>query len=118
MLAFYKDTRASDVDLDANGDMLLFQWGTYDWGKGEQFEFYVTRQLIGGTGEDDDIWQLNLTYCFPPSETLRKMGEGHRWCSRPDQLDAFELFITSHPAFGLVGSRDDGQVQLYYECAG
>ena len=32
MAAFYRDVRAEDCDLDADGDMLLFQWGVYDWG--------------------------------------------------------------------------------------
>jgi hypothetical protein len=27
MAAFYKEVRADDVDLEADGDMLLFQWG-------------------------------------------------------------------------------------------
>jgi hypothetical protein len=27
MAAFYTEVRADDVDLEADGDMLLFQWG-------------------------------------------------------------------------------------------
>jgi hypothetical protein len=118
MLSFYKEVRAADADLEADGDMLLFQWGTYDWGDGELFEFDIARQLIGDTGDDDDIWQLHLVYRFAPSETLRAIGQGDRWCSQPDEVDAFELFVTSHPAFNAVGSRDDGQAKLDYERAG
>ena len=118
MLSFYKDVRAADVDLEADGDMLLFQWGTYDWGDGELFELDIARQLMGATGEDDDIWQLHLVYRFAPSGPLRAIGQGDRWCARPNEADAFELFLTGHPAFVAVGSRNDGQVQLDYECAG
>jgi hypothetical protein len=118
MLSFYRDVRAADVDLDADGDMLLFQWGTYDWGDGDLFEFDIVRQLIGDTGEDDDIWQLHLVYRFAPSDALRSLGHGERWCSQPDELDAFELFMTNHPASTAVGSRADGEVELDYECAG
>lgn len=32
MLSFYECARAADVDIEADGDMLLFQWGTHDWG--------------------------------------------------------------------------------------
>src|SRR5262245_34310217 len=46
ILAFYRTVRFDDVDLAGNGDMLLNQWGTYDWGEGESFEFDITRQLI------------------------------------------------------------------------
>ena len=62
MLAFYGSVRFDDVDLAADGDMLLYQWGAYDWGEGESFEFDITRQLILGTGEDEDIFQLSLTF--------------------------------------------------------
>jgi hypothetical protein len=118
MLAFYKEVRADDVDLDADGDMLLFQWGTYDWGSGEMFEVDITRQLIRGSGEDDDIWQLHLTYRFPPAEPLRAIGKGNRWCARPDDAASFQQFMIGHAAIDLVGSRNDGQVRLEYECAG
>jgi hypothetical protein len=118
MAAFYKDLRADDVDLESDGDMLLFQWGTYDWGNGPMFEVDVTRQLIRGTGEDDDIWQLHLAYRFPPAESLRALGKGDRWCARPGDIPSFERFMMTHAAVAAVGSRDDGQVRLDYECAG
>jgi hypothetical protein len=118
MAAFYRDVRADDVDAESNGDMLLFQWGTYDWGSGLMFEVDITRQLIRGDGEDDDIWQLHLTYRFPPSEPLSAIGEGNRWCAEPSDLPSFEEFMMTHPALAAVGSRDDGQAHLDYECAG
>jgi hypothetical protein len=70
MLAFYRTVRFDDVDIAGNGDMLLYQWGTYDWGEGESFEFDITRQLILGTGEDEDIFQLSLTFKFQPTVAL------------------------------------------------
>ena len=118
MAGFYKDVRADDVDLESDGDMLLFQWGTYDWGSGPMFEVDVTRQLIRGTGEDDDIWQLHLTYRFAPSEALRAIGKGDRWCPRPGEIVLFREFIVAHPAIAAVGLRDDGEAQIDYECAG
>jgi hypothetical protein len=118
MAAFYKEVRADDVDLEADGDMLLFQWGTYDWGNGAMFQVDVTRQLIRGSGDDDDIWQLHLTYRFPPSEPLRAIGKGDRWCARPGDIQSFEHFMMTHPAVAAVGSRDDGRPHLDYECAG
>lgn len=118
MTAFYRDVRADDVDLESDGDMLLFQWGTHDWGSGEMFEVDITRQLIAGRGEDEDIWQLHLTYRFPPSADLRAIGTGNSWCPRPDDTPSLQRFIDSHPPMTAVGSREDGQPSLDYECAG
>jgi hypothetical protein len=118
MMAFYRDVRADDVDLQSDGDMLLFQWGAYDWGGGEMFEIDITRQLIACGGEDEDIWQLHLTYRFSPSEELRAIGKGNSWCPRPDDTLSLQLFMGSHPAMTAVGATQDGQVSLDYECAG
>ena len=55
MLRFYGDESVAGCRDDGAGDMLLYQWGTYDWGAGESFEFDITRQLIFADDEDDDI---------------------------------------------------------------
>lgn len=87
-------------------------------GSGEGFELHIARQLTGGTGEDDDIWQLHLVYRFAPSDALRALGQGERWCAHPGEVTAFESFLTSHPALIALGSKGDGQTRLEYECAG
>src|SRR5436309_13551988 len=51
-LSFYRDVRAEGCRMDMDGDMLLYQWGTNDWGNGEFFDVNVTRQLITSDGED------------------------------------------------------------------
>ena len=38
MLAFYAEVRMEGCDMAHDGDMLLYQWGTYDWGRGRHFE--------------------------------------------------------------------------------
>jgi hypothetical protein len=42
MLAF----RAQIVCATCSDDMLLYQWGSYDWGNGRYFEVNITRQFI------------------------------------------------------------------------
>ena len=119
MTEFYVDHRASDVNVAADGDMLLYQWGTYDWGPGENFELDITRQFVTGDGADDqDIWHLSLTFLFPPTQALRALSSGSRWCRAPDHVKAFTAFVTSTEAFRSVASRIDGSVRLEYECAG
>jgi hypothetical protein len=118
MVGFYGEVRVDDVDLESDGDMLLFQWGTYDGGDGAMFEVDVTRQLIRDGREDENIWQLHLSYRFAPSEPLRAFGTGNCWCARPDEIPSFAQFINAHGAMTAVGSREDGQPRLEYECAG
>src|SRR3954467_3458142 len=54
MIEFYKDVRAANCELDEDGDMLLCQWGSHDWGQGRSFEFDITRQFIRSHSEDED----------------------------------------------------------------
>lgn len=118
MCSFYRDVRCEDVDVERDGDMLLFQWGTYDWGQGKHFQVDITRQLVRGDGDDEDIWQLHLTFFFLPSDALSRLGGGDRWCKSLDELAEFEAFIAQHPAIETQGARNDGRVELGYECAG
>src|SRR5437879_13288813 len=85
MLSFYLDERADGCEIDEDGDMLLYQWGCYDWGNGESFEFNITRQFMDADGQDEDIRQLSLTFKFKPTESLRKLADGNRWCRSPDE---------------------------------
>ncbi len=109
MAAFYREVRADDCDMDAGGDMLLFQWGVYNWWtgegdlfdikrQGELFEYDITRQLVPvpeGPDEESDsfIGQLSLTLKFRPTAALRGIGEGNRWCHRPAELEDFLAYI-------------------------
>jgi hypothetical protein len=65
-----------------DGDMCLFQWGTYDWGggRGERFEINFLRQFtIEDDGEYDHMEQLHCTFEFEPTEALRGLGSGEHW---------------------------------------
>lgn len=114
MLDFYRSTRADDCSFESDGDALLFQWGTYDWGQGSQFELDITRQFIRGSGEDDDIWQLSLTFFFPANA----IKNGDRWCNGVAALDDFASFVRSHAAYALAVSAVPLRVELDFECAG
>ena len=122
MLDFYRDVRAESCDLERDGDMLLYQWGTYDWGThdadGMHFELDITRQFIVGDGEDDDIWQLSLTFFFAPSPTARAAGAGNRWCHSPSRCDELRAFIRSTSAYAFASAAPVLRVDLDYECAG
>jgi hypothetical protein len=99
--------------------VLLFQWGTYDWGDGPSFRYDITRQLIDETDPDDDgaLWQLSVTAHY--AEALgASVGSGNRWCPSPDELPAFTTFIGDCPATELVGNQRPVRVEVRYEQAG
>jgi hypothetical protein len=117
MTDFYREERAEGCRTDDDSDMLLYQWGTYDWGEGESFELDITRQLITG-GEDDDIFQLSLTFRFRPTDALRQLGAGNRWCYSPDELEDFRGFIHGSAPFLAVEREAAAVVKLDYGIAG
>ena len=122
MLSFYRSSRVRGCDLESDGDMLLFQWGTHDWGHGEHFEIDITRQLAWDDRgwlqralrreADPEIWQLSLTYGFEPADGLSAFGSGNRWCHSPAELTDFEDFIRDAAPFKSTAERIDGTIQL------
>jgi hypothetical protein len=118
MLAFYQDERADGCEIDEDGDMLLYQWGCYDWGQGESFEFNITRQFMDAAGEDEEIRQLSLTFKFKPSDSLRKLADGNRWCHVPDEIREFRSFIESSAAYKAVAKAKPAAVTLELQVAG
>lgn len=117
MLGFYANQSAEQC-LSNGGDMLLYQWGTYDWGDGKSFEFDITRQLIFGDGEDEDIFQLSLTFKFLPTDELTQLASGNRWCRSRAELKDFEYFIRLSAPFLAVNKQLASSAQLEYGIAG
>lgn len=106
ILDWYASERVVDTNIQDHGDMLLFQWGTCDWGDGPTFQFDLTRQLIDENDPDDDgaIWQLSVTAHYPEAVGAI-VGSGNRWCDSPDDLDEFRFFIEASPAMQVVRQR-------------
>jgi len=94
----YSDTRLKGTDLDADGDMLLFQWGIFDWGKGRHSSVDLTRQIITSEDGEDVIIQLRCTYQFHES-VLASMESGDCWCLSPKDTKGFSASVLSNPAF-------------------
>jgi hypothetical protein len=103
MLDFYVEERASGCRFDEDGDMLLFQWGTYltlrpDGSMDEASNLNLTRQLILEGGEDDDIWQLALNFEFNPTE-FRDLKSGNKWCRSLEELPQFREYVLASVPF-------------------
>jgi hypothetical protein len=113
ILAYYAEERADGCLIDQDGDMLLFQWGTHDWGHGPAFEVSIVRQLIVAGDQDEEPRQLDLRFLFEPAAGAAA-GEGNRWCQAPDGLAAFRRFVTGSKAFKAVGKQSPDSVELRY----
>ncbi|MBA8816565.1 hypothetical protein FHX48_001638 [Microbacterium halimionae] len=100
MIEFFSKWEPLGVNLDEDGDGLLFQWGTYDWDGAENplFEVDITRQLI--TNEDDEhdeeMHHLHWTFQYEPSDVTQGLGTGEAWFFAPVSL--------SHPFQGILTS--------------
>ena len=116
MLDFYQQERVEGCDLQADGDMLLYQWGVHEWSQqGPLFEFNLTRQLVDNEGENgENQTQLSLTCYFTPTPALTAIKPGSKWCATPDELAGFEYFIVKSTAFLAVGKLRPENVALTF----
>ena len=104
-LSFYELKKCSGLSVDAESDMLLYQWGTHDWGNGKHFEFNLTRQFTASDAEGDDaISQLSITALFTPTEELSALESGNQWCENVDELGPFRGYIESSSPYTVLSS--------------
>ena len=116
VIRFYTDCPASGLSEDANSDMLLFQYGCYDWGDGEMFEVDLTRQFIVADEIDDDaISQLHFTAYFEPDDELRAVGSHDRWCVNHDEVAEFRNEVLNSPALALTAKRHRAKARVDWE---
>jgi hypothetical protein len=116
VLDFYGSEPATGLKTTPQADMLLFQFGVYDWGRGENFEFDITRQFIlEGEEGDDAISQLHCTVAYAPTMQLRSVGNGNRWCQSGDDLTAFKTFILASDAFMAAQHHPSKHTHIAWE---
>ena len=99
----YKNISVEEVSTVENPDfdMLLFQYGIYDWGDehGEHFCVDITRQFI--TGDDYEPYQLNFTLIYTP-EQFRMLSSYSCWSYEFNNMEDFVNHITSTDGFELA----------------
>lgn len=117
MLLFFESCEAEGCG-GRDGDMLLYQWGTYDWGAGSHFELNITRQFIEASLQDDDaISQLSLTFRFAPSLSLEGLGTGNVWFEGARAATLVREQMHDHPAFLAVADAQAKSVELVHSHA-
>lgn len=76
-ISFTEKYKMKKVITREDEDMLLFQYGTYNWtGKGANFELNLTRQFE--ISNDDEFLQLRLTLFYKP-ETVGEIESNNAW---------------------------------------
>lgn len=101
MRAFAAEPVENADPVEEDGDGILAQYGTYDWGDGEHYTVDMTRQFcFSEDGEYAGMAQLQCTFECAPTDALRAVGEGNLW-SFGTPLDAFFAKALALPGFAV-----------------
>lgn len=118
LITFFETDPADGAKPDEeDGDMMLYQWGTYGRrsGLGPGFEINLTRQVIYPDRADQEIWQLGLTYGFEPSPTFAALKSGEEWCHSKEEALAFRQMILASPALIACQNSEPLRVQIGWQ---
>jgi len=126
-IAFYKDTRITNVSLEDEGDLLLLEWGetnphvmsevvdfTINRSNAEEIVFHpdrrkwlgLTRQIDLGDGEHSEVDEGLLGFClyffFELSSDSGFTGDGEEWFDLFDgisEMDRLKNVFLNAPSF-------------------
>lgn len=120
VIELYVMARIEGTDPDADGDLLLLQWGTNDWGHGLHFEVDLTRQVsLAGPDEDDaEIAQLSCKFVYAPAARLAELDSGSQWCSSVDDALEFWDLVIEHQAVKAVADLTPHELQVVVRSVG
>jgi hypothetical protein len=99
MVDFYQKIQIQSLEEANDGDMLLFQYGSYNWSdeEGLKFELSVVRQLMIARKWEDELHQLELRLLYSPSEfegieavTLWKAESAESWLEKVRATEGFK----------------------------
>lgn|GEM_PF-2338164 len=106
--------RVKGYKSEDDGDMLLFQSGVYDWGRGKNLEIDFVRQFIKSEGE---IFQLHTTFNFsPPAGNSKKYVE-ESWLSDSGEIENWSSEILQSDVMKQFGKETTVMPEIYLENA-
>ncbi len=114
---YFQAVKFKEVDEENDGDMLLFQYGIYDWGKGIFFELNFTRQFyrIFPKSYSHRIYQLGVTFFYSPN-AFKEIKTLTKWSSDCKNLEEFQHFILNSQGFKTASKeipiKSENQVTL------
>src|SRR5690349_6473667 len=94
----FHEIKAENVAAGQEDDMLLFQYGTYNWGdaNGEHASFNITRQLR--LQDEDEFYQLSFSLIYEPA-SLNGIEAYNCWSVDFDTLKAWITNIKASPGY-------------------
>ncbi|MBK8806954.1 MAG: hypothetical protein IPO21_10045 [Bacteroidales bacterium] len=111
----YADIQAKGISIedDEENDMLLFQYGTYNWGDelGEHFSFDITRQFMNEAG---DVYQLSLTLVFDPQE-FEDVESINSWSPDFESIEEWIEDIKTTQGYEMAKSQTIKSYKLLFE---
>ena len=97
---------------DEEEDMLLYQYGTYNWtGRGGNFEFNLTRQFE--IPNDDDFYQLSLTLYYKP-ELVGEIEDENSWSTDFEDIHKWASHIKSTIGFKKVDGNKPDKIAIEF----
>ena len=97
ILDFYKNYKTDTESENTDDDMLLFQYGTYDWdGTGKKFEFNLTRQIIDPN--DEEYHQVKLTLYYNAAD-IGEIESFNLWSIDRPTIDDWKKVIMETEGF-------------------
>ena len=115
MLRYYSEVRVNGCDPGDDEDMLLLDWGSYDWGEGRAYEVDLSRQVVLPDRRDDAVVQLHVVYRFPNTGGLAKIPVGNDWWGSPGSIDEFREVLEANVALTLAADAEPLSVEVYLE---
>jgi len=116
--ALYSEIKAKKISTheNAHNDMLLFQYGVYDWGNelGKHFTFDITRQFIDYDEEDDqEMFQLSISLIYQPT-IFEQLGSYSSWSSSFKSIDEWIENIKVTKGYQLTQSLPPNTYTLIF----
>lgn len=102
VLVYFQEVPFETADAENDGDMLLFEYGIFDWGQDKFFQIGLTRQLIemrDDEEEDEDhMYQLRITLFYRPTG-FEPVGDFNKWSSDCSNLKDFKDVIVNSAGY-------------------
>jgi hypothetical protein len=112
-LRYYATVSYVGCDRSRDADMLLFEYGVYDWGEGKRFQLDFVRQFIVGDLEDESqLEQLRLTLFYPP-EVAGDAAPYDVWSHVG--LETYADRVRKSPGFRAASAASPGRMQIEHE---
>jgi len=111
---FFQENKIKEKLEDKEEDMMLFQYGNYDWqdGKGKEFSFDLTRQF--DDPNQDEFIQLSLVLYYDVKE-IGEIESFNSWSTEVHDLKAWETLIKGTKGYKKSKNLTPKRFQIYLE---